>query len=399
MSRFCQPARMSCTATGIGKYAPRPLQFPPTPPNRPNRLPLMSRDLGPRLPPRVVSGTLQPPPPRAMPRALLRKALHGPAGWGSLVNHWTIREDLAAPSMARPRMFMNLPAKTPLVQLSTSQAKLETRMQALQSKFTELLEQVGPASLLFTQFKESANASAHMSRILHAFSAGTLEQYLSCTRNVIELWQSRPDEDASQIPPHVVADFLIDAQRSSTHDRITHCTSASASLKSLRWFARISEWQELDVALQSTLVSAYGRSTCTRDRREAFPMPLSVIARWEHMVYQADTPRPLKLFLGAALARTHTSISFGDAQRVPWHSIQLSAPGLHASCTDTKTTRMGQPFACTWHGLTGRSSDTSWVLHWLGALAEADCNASIAQEGTPDFLFMHCSCSARTSIS
>ena len=206
-------------------------------------------------------------------------------------------------------------------------------MQALQHKFTELLEQVAPASLLFTQLGESANASAHISRILHAFSAGTLEKYHSCARNFIELWQSRPDEDASQIPPHVVSDLLIAAQRSSAHDRIMHRTSACASLKSLRWFACISEWQELDVALQSTLVSAYGRNTCARHRREAFPMPLSVIARWEYMVCQADTPRPLKLFLGAAIGSTNASIRFGDAQRVPWRSIQLSTSGLHASCT------------------------------------------------------------------
>ena len=35
-----------------------------------------------------------------------------------------------------------------------------------------------------------------------------------------------------------------------------------------------------------------------------------------------------------------------------WHTFQLSTQGLHAVAYAPKTTKAGQPFACTWHGYT-----------------------------------------------
>ena len=76
-----------------------------------------------------------------------------------------------------------------------------------------------------------------------------------------------------------------------------------------------------------------------------------------------------RLFLQTVLACVHASIRSGDSQRVDWSCIQLSTHDLHAIAYATKTTRRGQPFACAWHGLSGRDPSSSWVLQWLKALA------------------------------
>ena len=113
------------------------------------------------------------------------------------------------------------------------------------------------------------------------------------------------------------------------------------------------------------------------------------------MVCSTDCAQPLRLFLGTALLCCHASIRFGDIQRVRWSSLQLSSAGLHGTCTATKTTKQGQPFACTWHGITGREYSSSWLLHWLAELAHLSepHSACKAPEAEPDFLFLNCSLS------
>ena len=94
--------------------------------------------------------------------------------------------------------------------------------------------------------------------------------------------------------------------------------------------------------------------------------------------------------LGATLACAHSSIRFGDAQRVCWGSLQLSAQGLRATAYATKTTKAGQRFfCCAWHGISGRNAQSSGLLHWLAALASIPKALFDADNGTvePDFLF------------
>ena len=66
-----------------------------------------------------------------------------------------------------------------------------------------------------------------------------------------------------------------------------------------------------------------------------------------------------------------------------WKALQLSTSGLRGTCYAAKTT--------TWHGLSGKGPDSSWVLRWLGHLA-----ALLAQHQQqrgrpqPDFAFINC---------
>ena len=138
--------------------------------------------------------------------------------------------------------------------------------------------------------------------------------------------------------------------------------------------------------MTSPVLSAYGTQSREYDRKEAMPIPLALIVSWEELLCTQSTALTTKLFLGAALLCTHAGLRFGDAQRVDWWTLQLSAQGLHGTAYATKTTTCGQPFACTWHGLAGRGVQSSWLLHWLACLVQIGEHASIA----PDFLFFHC---------
>ena len=138
-------------------------------------------------------------------------------------------------------------------------------------------------------------------------------------------------------------------------------------------------------------MTSYSKQVETYDKREAVPLPLSLVLAWEQCICRSDTPLTTKLVLGAILVCARSSIRFGDAQRVRWGSLQLSAQGLRATAYASKTTKAGQPFFCTWHGLSGRGASTSWLLRWLAALASIPKAVFEVHADTvePDYLFPH----------
>ena len=167
-----------------------------------------------------------------------------------------------------------------------------------------------------------------------------------------------------------------------------HRTSASSAVKSLRWLAKHIQWAALQACVRNSLVASYCKQIASFDKREATPLPAALVAAWERILCAPHAPLTTKLILGAALLCIHSSIRFGDAQRVRWHTLQLSTQGLHAVAYATKTTKAGQPFACTWHGYTGRSASTSWLLRWLACISSLPAFQQDASN-QPDFLFPH----------
>ncbi|CAE7837566.1 unnamed protein product, partial [Symbiodinium necroappetens] len=182
-----------------------------------------------------------------------------------------------------------------------------------------------------------------------------------------------------------MADYMLACSASKQEDREVHMMSPVSSIKALRWVAKTLQWQALSEAMSSPVISAYGRQSREYDRKEATPIPMALLACWERTICSAEAPLTTKLFLGAVLLCTHASLRFGDAQRIEWTTLQLSAQGLHGTAYATKTTKCGQPFACTWHGITGRCTQSSWLLQWLSCLVEVGTEADLE----PDFLFFH----------
>ena len=189
-----------------------------------------------------------------------------------------------------------------------------------------------------------------------------------------------------------IADYMLCSQRSAVQDRAPHRISPLTSLKALRWFAKIVEWQELSDCMATPIISSYGHSTVCKDKRESYPVPLALVVAFERCVCDPSTAPCLALFLGAVLLCIHGSIRFGDAQRMPWDALQLSSFALHGTCDKTKTTKHGQPFAVTLHGISGRDTASCWVLHWLGHLARHMHSMHHREQGAsrPDFAFINC---------
>ena len=241
---------------------------------------------------------------------------------------------------------------------STSETRLMQRMDFCAERFWKCLQRTAEASWLFQHLQQSLEPEAHVRQFLAGFAPGTLERYLANISTFLD-FQLSEGNGTADVSLALMADCFYSAQRSAAQDRGLHRTSPLMCIKSLRWWAKHADWRDLHTALQSTLVSAYAKTTRSKDKKESYPIPLAVLAAWERMVCTAQCTQSQRLFLGTAMLCSHVSIRFGDIQRVGWSSLQLSTAGLHGACTATKTTRSGQPFACTWRGIKA----ATWLLH------------------------------------
>ena len=64
-----------------------------------------------------------------------------------------------------------------------------------------------------------------------------------------------------------MADYMLSSQRSAVQDRAPHCTSPLTSLRALRWFAKIVEWQGLGDFMAAPVISSYGHSAARKEKR------------------------------------------------------------------------------------------------------------------------------------
>ena len=257
----------------------------------------------------------------------------------------------------------------------------------MQAQLLVLVNLVGEHCQLFAILSASGHASHHLKQLLAPFAASTLYRYIANCTAFADFVQAA-HAPMQQLPVSLVVDFLYACSSSSDQDRAVHRTSASSAVKSLRWLAKHIQWAALQARVRNSLVSSYCKQIASFDKREATPVPAALVAAWERILCAPHTPLTTKLILGAALLCIHSSIRFGDAQRVRWHTLQLSTQGLHAVAHATKTTKSGQPFACAWHGYTGRSACTSWLLHWLACVSSLP---AFQQDSSsqPVFLFPH----------
>ena len=129
-----------------------------------------------------------------------------------------------------------------------------------------------------------------------------------------------------------------------SEDRASNRLPPTTAIKALRWFARVAQISSLQAAMHAPLVGSYALPGAARDRREAYPLPMSLVCEWERKVCRPDCPLPLLLWLGAALLCVHASLRWSDAMRVEWSSLSLTSTHLHGTCYKTKTSSHGQPF-------------------------------------------------------
>ena len=225
-----------------------------------------------------------------------------------------------------------------------------------------------------------------MLAVVRKFAPSTLERYLRIAQQFLGFLEAS-GVAFSQVSLAAVLDYLAAARASRSQDLEIHRISATSAIKALRWFHKLSQWEQLAQAMRSPVISAYSSQSTAKDRKEAMPIPMALVAAWEQRVCDPTAPLCTVLCLGAALLATHASLRFGDIQRVDFSSLSLTSAALHGICFATKTTSKGQPFAVTIAGLTGRDSSSCWPLHWLSALHRA-ASPFREQDGDPDFLWV-----------
>ena len=272
---------------------------------------------------------------------------------------------------------------------TTTKARNAAARKLAEQTFIDLANRIGPACEAFLQLSASANFASHLRRLVAPFAVSTLQRYLRASHVFVDFLAMTASQSGkpclSNIKISMMADYMLACSASKKEDREVHMMSPVSSIKALRWIAKTLQWQALSEALSSPVISAYGKQSREYDRKESTPIPMALLACWERTICSAEVPLTTKLFLGAVLLCTHASLRFGDAQRIEWSTLQLSAQGLHGTAYATKTTKCGQPFACTWHGITGRCVPSSWLLQWLSCLVEVGTSADLE----PDFLFFH----------
>ena len=135
--------------------------------------------------------------------------------------------------------------------------------------------------------------------------------------------------------------------------------------------------------LQASLIKAF-LTQPTAD----LPLPLAVVVEWERYICSPHCPQDLRLFLGGLLLALHGGLRFGDLQRIRLNSLSLTNSSLRGVCWQTKTTKRGQPFAVTLHGLSGRSQASLWVLPFLRAVQAAwiATESAMGMQVIPDFI-------------
>ena len=183
-------------------------------------------------------------------------------------------------------------------------------------KFMRCIHTLEDHSVLFQTLQGSKAPEKHARRMLARFSPSTLEKYLSCIATFLDFRQSYEDLTQGDLTVQGIASS-VSCQRSAVQDRAPHRVSPLTSLKALRWFAKLTEWQELAECTASPLVASYGHSATCKDKRESYPVPLTLVVAFERCVCDVSTAPSMALFLGAVLLCIHGSIRFGDAQRMP----------------------------------------------------------------------------------
>ena len=170
----------------------------------------------------------------------------------------------------------------------------------------DLLEQEGACSAMCVTAITSKSPEAAYEASLRDFTPPTLAQYFRCVR-VFLAFARALDVLVGDLQLVRIVNLMHACDTSHTEDRTSVRISPKPMLKALSWLARVGQIHSL-IAPPSPQQN--------RERKEALPLPLAVLAAWEQKVCSADCTTGLRIALGSFLLAAHTSMRFGDIQRI-----------------------------------------------------------------------------------
>ena len=254
----------------------------------------------------------------------------------------------------------------------------ETRAKALQL-WQNMRSVLLPLSGVLQELSGSSHPESLEERLLSGVSETTLLRYLQGFKGFLHALHTLDRALDSSLRQVDIADALL-----AMHNMGTHVLTG---LKSLRW-AQKTLLLSLPDLYQGLMHSVSYR--VESDRKEAFPLPLFVLAALERQLL-LDMGSPARLlFIGAVLTSCWSSLRLSDSQHVSWSSIQAGSWCTRGTSYRTKVSRRGVPFGFLNEGFysAGRSFACTWVARYLRLLGE-EWDALEASFGsvTPDCLF------------
>ena len=254
----------------------------------------------------------------------------------------------------------------------------ETRAKALQL-WQNMRSVLLPLSSVLQELSGSSHPESLEDRLLSGVSETTLLRYLQGFKGFLHALHTLDRALDSSLRQVDIADALL-----TMHNMGTHVLNG---LKSLRW-AQKTLLLSLPDLYQGLMHSVSYR--VESDRKEAFPLPLFVLAALERQLLLDMGSPARRLFIGAVLTSCWSSLRLSDSQHVSWSSIQAGSWCTRGTSYRTKVSRRGVPFGLLNEGFysAGRSFACTWVARYLRLLGE-EWDALEASFGsvTPDCLF------------
>ena len=281
---------------------------------------------------------------------------------------------------------LRLPAKrsteTPTQQVL--RARHSSASPLLLAKWMQLLAGVQSVSNLWISISTSPNRDLHAARILDGIAPSTALKYISsCVTFLKTLHSLRVSFD--DLTDTVLADVLITMSLAKSSSSAGG--SRASTIKALKWLFRAADIPALS-AVQSALIHSFLTSRIPKDRREAPPLPLWVLAQWERRVLMSSCPTHEVIILGAFLIMAWASLRFSDAQRMDIDKVVLADTNLRGVVWRSKTSAVGVPFGILSAGFLSHGAH-NWVWKFLSTLDTFYHNNQVQVQAI-DFLLPDC---------
>ena len=247
----------------------------------------------------------------------------------------------------------------------------------------KLILAIGTPSQIFVEFAGKPTYPTVIKQLLAQVGPSTLDLY-SRSVETTENWMRHIGITWEQISLNHLVTIIQFAQEASKQDVQAIRLQPPQLLRGLRWLARTTLMEQLATILSSFLMASFLKGPQKpKDRKEAIPIPMILLLRWEETILSPLTPQWLTLLLGGFLLAAWGSLRFADLQRTQVSSLNLATDTLRGLCRITKTTRTGQPFAIAIAGFTAFAPTNCWVVTWLRVVQKAFYRSS---PFLPDFI-------------
>ena len=328
---------------------------------------------------------LPPPPVKARPKSLQLRSFSTPVK--PIPSALPSRQIAFHPKSSSSLGSKQQPNSRAPEAFVTQKSIASLALQQVQERWLQIIQRLPDCSLLAQTTAQTSHEQALIVSALRGYQASSLQNYLRHIENFLSYL------DKSQISLYELTlpqflDYLWACQDSQYEDRLASRCKPANALKALSWFHKKAQIDSLRMVCINPLALAFSKPDGPTDRNEAIPLPLAIVVAWEEKIREPTCPPALALLLGGFLLAVHSSLRFGDLQRICTSSLSIASDSLRGSCWTTKTSLTGQPFAVTHFGLSGRDTASAWTITWLSHVQDSllKTREFVGVETEPDFL-------------